>query len=109
VFVKLSKCAFGVNSIQYLGHIISADCVAMGPAKVQVVRDWPQPRSASAVHRFLGLVGYYHKFVRDYGTLAAPLTALLRKEGFSWTEEAIAAFETLKMAVTTGLVLRPRT
>ena len=70
------------------------------------MRIWPQPRSARAIRGFLGLAGYYRKFVCDYGTLAATLTTLLRKEGFSWTEEATAAFEALKMAVTTGPVLR---
>jgi len=106
LFVKRSKCAFGVSSIQYLEHIISADSVAMDPAKVQAVRNWPQPRLARAVRGFLGLAGYYRKFVRDYGTIAAPLTALLRKEGFSWSEEAVAVFDALKRAVTTGPVLR---
>jgi len=54
----------------------------MDPAKVQAVRDWPRPRSAHAFRSFLGLAGYYHKFVCDYGSIVAPLTALLRKEGF---------------------------
>ena len=83
LFVKRSKCTFGVESISYLGHIISAAGVAMDPAKVQAVADWPQPRSARAVRGFLGLAGYYRKFVGEFGTIAAPLTALLRKEGFS--------------------------
>ncbi|KAF0929881.1 hypothetical protein E2562_026095 [Oryza meyeriana var. granulata] len=80
LFVKRSKCAFGVESISYLGHIISAAGVAMDPAKVQVVREWPTPRSPRAVRSFLGLAGYYRKFVRDYGTIAAPLTALLKED-----------------------------
>ena len=75
LFVKRSKCAFGVGSISYLGHVITKASVAMDPAKVQAVHDWPQPRSARAVRGFLGLVGYYRKFVHDYGTIAAPLTA----------------------------------
>ncbi|KAF0903441.1 hypothetical protein E2562_027864, partial [Oryza meyeriana var. granulata] len=61
LFVKRSKCAFGVDSISYLGHIISEAGVAMDPAKVQAVLDWPQPRSARAVRGFLGLAGYYRK------------------------------------------------
>ena len=105
LFVKQSKCAFAVPSVAYLGHVISASGVAMDPAKVEAVRDWPQPRSARAVRGFLGLAGYYRKFVHDYGVIAAPLTALLKKEGFSWTEEATTAFTALKTAVTSAPVL----
>lgn len=105
LFVKRSKCAFGVSSISYLGHIITESCVAMDPAKVQAVRDWPQPRSVQAVRGFLGLTGYYRKFVRDYGTIAAPLIALLKKEGFLWNDDATTAFQALKTAITSASVL----
>jgi hypothetical protein len=64
----------------------------MDPAKVQVVSAWPQPRSARAVRGFLGLAGYYRKFVQDYVSIAAPLTALLKKDGFSWNDKAVAVF-----------------
>jgi hypothetical protein len=83
LFVKHSKCAFGVTSVSYLGHIISEAGVAMDPAKVQAIHDWPVPRSARAVRGFLGLVGYYRNFVHNYGSVVAPLTALLKKDGFS--------------------------
>ena len=105
LFVKRSKCAFGVASVSYLGHIISEQGVAMDPAKVQAVLDWPVPRSARAVRGFLGLAGYYRRFVLNYGAIAAPLTALLKKDGFSWSEEAAAAFTALKAAVTSAPVL----
>jgi hypothetical protein len=83
LFVKRSKCSFGVDTVAYLGHTISGAGVAMDPAKVQAIHDWPQPRSARVVRGFLGLAGYYWKFVHNYGTIAAPLTALLKKEGFT--------------------------
>ena len=105
LFVKRSKCAFGVTSIAYLGHLISAAEVAMDPDKVRAVADWPQPRSTQVVCGFLGLAGYYRKFVKEFGTIAAPLTALLKKEGFAWTEAASTAFSALKTAVTTAPVL----
>jgi len=103
LFVKCSKCAFSVDSISYLGHIISATRVAMDPEKVQAVVDWPQPRSTRVVG-FLGLTGYYRKFVKDFGAIAAPVTALL-KEGFIWSEAASAAFTALKTALTSAPVL----
>ena len=105
LFVKRSKCSFGVDSVAYLGHIISASGVAMDPAKVHTIHDWPRPRSARAVRGFLGLAGYYRKFIHNYGAIAAPLTALLKKEGFAWNPDAETAFSTLKAAVTSALVL----
>jgi hypothetical protein len=105
LFVKRSKCAFGARSVAYLGHVISAAGVAMDPAKVQAIFDWPVPRSARAVRGFLGLAGYYRKFVHNYGTVAAPLTALLKKDGFAWDDQAAAAFGALKAAITSAPVL----
>jgi hypothetical protein len=77
----------------------------MDPAKVQAVLDWPQPHSARAVRGFLGLAGYYRKFVQDYGVLAAPLTALTKKDGFRWPADAAAAFQALKTTITSVPVL----
>jgi len=105
LYAKRSKCEFGATTVSYLGHTISAAGVAMDPAKVQAVSDWPTPKSARAVRGFLGLAGYYRKFVKEFGAIAAPLTALLRKEGFSWNAEAEAAFAALKTAITTAPVL----
>jgi len=76
----------------------------MDKQKVQAVLDWP-PKSPRAVRGFLGLAGYYRRFIRDFGTIAAPLTALL-KEGFRWNEEAARAFQTLQRALTTAPVLQ---
>jgi hypothetical protein len=105
LFVKRSKCSFSAPSVAYLGHVISAAGVAMDSEKVRAVADWPVPRSARAVRGFLGLAGYYRKFVQGFGKIVAPLTALLKKEGFSWPEAANAAFQALKKAVTTAPVL----
>jgi hypothetical protein len=92
LFVKRTKCSFGAPAVAYLGHIISAAGVAMDLAKVQAIHDWSAPRSARAIRGFLRLAGYYRKFVHNYGMVAAPLTALLKKDGFSWTDAAAAAF-----------------
>jgi hypothetical protein len=105
LFVKHAKCSFGTPSVTYLSHIISEAGVAMDPAKVQAIVDWPAPRSARAVRGFLGLAGYYHKFVHNYGVVAAPLTALLKRDSFAWDEAASTAFAALKTAVTSAPVL----
>jgi hypothetical protein len=105
LFVKRTKCSFGASSVSYLGHVISAAGVAMDPTKVQAIPEWPAPRYPRAVRRFLGLAGYYHKFVHNVGTIAAPLMALLKKECFAWDNAATAAFSALKAAVTSAPVL----
>jgi hypothetical protein len=108
LFVKRNKCSFATSSVAYLAHVISAAGVAMDPAKVQAIHEWPAPRSTRAVRGFLGLAGYYRKFVHNYGAIAAPLPALLKKEGFSWGDAAVAAFTALKAAVTSAPVLAIR-
>ncbi|XP_071678240.1 uncharacterized protein [Lolium perenne] len=99
-------CSFATTSVAYLGHVISADGVAMDADKVAAVAAWPTPRSPRALRGFLGLAGYYRKFIRDFGLIASPLTRLLRHEAFAWDDEATAAFEALKGALTTGPVLQ---
>lgn len=84
--MKRSKCAFATSSVAYLGHIISAAGVDMDGEKVEAVETmatWPQPCSARGVGGFLRLAGYYHRFIKDFGTLAAPLTQLTRRVGLT--------------------------
>lgn len=78
----------------------------MDSAKVEAVTSWPQPRSARGLQGFLGLAGYYRRFIKDFGSIAAPLTLLLRKERFKWTEVAATAFAALKAALSTAPVLQ---
>ena len=97
--VKRSKCSFGASSVGYLGHIISENGVAMDPTKVAAMEAWPQPRTIRALRGFLGLTRYYQKFIASYGAVASPLTALLKKEAFSWSKDAERAFLDLKRAL----------
>ena len=93
--LKRSKCSFGASSVAYLGHVISAGGVAMDADKVAVVASWPTPRSARGPRDLLGLASYYRKYIRDFGVIVAPLTRLLRKDAFTWSDEADMAFEAL--------------
>ena len=104
--LKRSKSSFGASSVAYLGHVISASGVAMDVDKVAMVASWPAPRSAHGLRGFLGLAGYYRKFIRDFGLIAAPLMRLLWKDAFAWDDEADAAFQALKGALSTGPVLQ---
>jgi len=104
--LKRSKCSFRASSVAYLGHMISEGSVAMDADKTAAVAAWPSPSSARSLRGFLGLTGYYRKFIRDFSIIAAPLTRLLRQDVFVWDDDAAAAFEALKRALTTGPVLQ---
>jgi hypothetical protein len=78
----------------------------MDSAKVEAVTSWPQPQAPRGLRRFLGLAGYYRKFIKGFGVIAAPLTKLLKKEGFQWSPEADEAFEALKRALSIAPVLQ---
>lgn len=99
------KFSFGLPSIDYLGHVISAQGVAMDPDKVKAELDWPVPVNAKEVRGFLGLTGYYHQFIKDYGKLAQPLTMLTKKEGFFWGQNQVKAFECLKQCLSSFPIL----
>lgn len=105
-FLKKSKCLFGTSSVAYLGHVITSSGVAMDQQKVLAVQEWPVPRSVKALRGFLGLAGYYRRFIKDYGILAALLTKLLKKENFLWSKEATSAFDLLKQALSSALDLQ---
>lgn len=104
--VKLSKCSFAQQQLTYLGHIISAAGVSTDPGKIKEVVDWPVPTSVKKLRGFLGLAGYYRKFVRNFGVISKPLTQLLRKGvPFVWSDATDLAFQHLKQALVSAPVL----
>jgi hypothetical protein len=100
-----AKCKFGCKQIDYLGHIISGEGVAVDPEKMRCILEWPEPKNVKGVRGFLGLTGYYRKFIKDYGKIVKPLTELTKKDNFVWGTEAIAAFKLMKIIMTSPPVL----
>jgi hypothetical protein len=105
LYAKPSKCFFGVKEVEYLGHIVSHEGVKVDPNKIKAIMDWTIPKTLKNLIGFLGLTGYYRKFLRNYGRIAAPLMTLTKKDAFSWTQEATRAFEQLKEVMCKAPVL----
>ena len=105
LFAKESKCEFAKTKIEYLGHIISEQGVSTDPKKLKAMQDWPAPNDVSKLRGFLGLTGYYRKFIKNYGLICKPLTDLLRKDAFHWDSKAEQAFLELKRAMMSPPVL----
>ncbi|GMI67673.1 hypothetical protein HRI_000436600 [Hibiscus trionum] len=106
LFAKFTKCEFWLSEVSFLGHIISAEGIKVDSKKIQAILDWRPPRNVSEVRSFLGLAGYYRRFVKGFSVIAAPLTKLLRKDViFEWSEKQQRSFDQLKQALTHALVL----
>ncbi|CAJ2651824.1 unnamed protein product [Trifolium pratense] len=106
LYAKLSKCEFWMKEVSFLGHIISSGGIAVDPAKVDAVSQWGTPESVSEIRSFLGLAGYYRRFIEGFSKLALPLTKLTRKDqAFVWDGNCEKSFQELKRRLTTAPVL----
>ena len=106
LYAKFSKCEFWLDRVIFLGHVISAEGVWVDPSKIAAIVNWEPPKSVTEVRSFLGLAGYYRRFVQDFLIIASPMTKLLRKDvRYRWTPECQRSFEILKERLTTAPVL----
>ncbi|CAM5092907.1 unnamed protein product [Natator depressus] len=106
--VKAEKCKVGMAEVSYLGHRVGSGRLKPEPAKVEVIRDWPAPHTKKQVQAFMGMAGYYRRFVPHFSAIATPITELCKKgkpDKVVWTEQCQEAFRALKEALVSGPVL----
>jgi hypothetical protein len=106
LYAKFSKCAFWLEEIQFLGHVLSANEIVVDPSKVKDILEWKPSTTVDQVRSFLRLAGYYRKFIPDFSKLVKPITSLLKNDTkFNWSSRCNEAFEQLKVLLTTAPVL----
>ena len=106
LYAKLDKCEFWLKEVIFLGHVISAGGICVDPGKVEAVLKWEKPINVTEIRSFLGLAGYYRRFIEGFSTIASPLTKLTRKEvRFNWSKECDESFQELKRRLTSAPVL----
>jgi hypothetical protein len=106
LYAKFSKCEFWLTEVALLGHVISAGGVSVDLSKIKDVLNWMPPMNVSEIQSFLGLAGYYRRFIQDFSKIAKPMTKFLEKyKDFEWTEECQASFHELKKRLTSAPVL----
>ena len=106
MYAKFSKCEFWLREVSFLGHVVSASGIWVDPSKISAILDWKPPRNVSEVRSFLGLAGYYRRFVKGFSMIATPMTRLLQKDvKFEWSEKCQKSFDQLKALLTKAPVL----
>jgi hypothetical protein len=107
IYAKFSKCDFFQKQIHYLGHVISEEGVAVDLDKIRSIMEWSTPKDILDIRSFMGLAGYYRRFIKGFSRIVCPFTALQKKESkFTWTQECEERFQSLKYLLTHAPVLK---
>ncbi|GJV66334.1 putative reverse transcriptase domain-containing protein [Tanacetum coccineum] len=106
LYAKFSKCEFWIPKVQFLGHVIDSQGIHVDPAKIESVKDWASPKSATEIRQFLGLAGYYRRFIEGFSKIAKPMTKLTQKKvKFDWSDKAETAFQLIKHKLCSAPIL----
>ena len=106
LYAKFSKCEFWLKSVAFLGHIVSNEGIQVDTQKIEAVKNWPRPTAPTEIRSFLGLAGYYRKFVEGFSSISAPLTKLTHKASkFQWNDACEESFQELKNKLTSAPIL----
>jgi hypothetical protein len=107
LFGNIAKCTFCTDRVAFLGYVVTAQGIEVDPAKIEAISSWPQPKTVTQVRSFLGLAGFYRRFVKDFGSIAAPLNELTKKDvPFVWGNAQHDAFMLLKDKLTHAPLLQ---
>ena len=106
LYAKFSKCEFWLDSVSFLGHVVSKDGVMVDPSKIEAVKSWVRPTNVSAIRSFVGLASYYRRFVKGFSSIASQLKNMTKQNvQFVWSDECEESFQKLKTLLTTALIL----
>ncbi|GJX17986.1 putative reverse transcriptase domain-containing protein [Tanacetum coccineum] len=106
LYAKFSKCDFWLDSVQFLGHVIDSSGVHVDPAKIEAIKNWAAPTTPTEVRQFLGLAGYYRRFIKEFSLISKPLTKLTQKNNpYVWGNDEEEAFQTLKLKLCSAPIL----
>ncbi|GJR72477.1 putative reverse transcriptase domain-containing protein [Tanacetum coccineum] len=106
LYAKFSKCEFWLKEVQFLGHVVNRDGIHVDPSKVESVKNWKTPESSTEIRSFLGLAGYYRRFIENFSKIAKPLTLLTQKnKAYVWGDKQDEAFQILKEKLCNAPVL----
>ncbi|GJR47036.1 putative reverse transcriptase domain-containing protein, partial [Tanacetum coccineum] len=106
LYAKFSKCEFWIPKVQFLGHVIDSQGIHVDPAKIESIKDWASPKTPTEIRQFLGLVGYYRRFIKGFSKIAKSMTKLTQKGvKFDWGDKAEAAFQLIKQKLCSAPIL----